>query len=386
MIASANSEEERERSAGREPGEDPGRLLDRGQGGRHRLIEGPTAAEPLVLAVYEEVLKAGGLPVVALSLEGQLAALLRATPPTPSSSGSRRFGVGRRGGRLPDRDRRRHQHPRALRRSRPERQTRASRRLGELMETTMARAAEGEHRWVYTIFPTNAYASDAEMSLADFEDFYFRACLADDPRSARRLGQGLARSASAWPSGPRAARRSASRRRGTDITLGIEGRTFIPCDGDHNMPDGEFFTGPVEDSVEGEVSFHLPAMIGGREVAGVRLRFEVGQGRRRDGRARRGVPDRAARHRRGRPPPRRARDRHQLRDRPRHPRRPARREDRRHRPPGGRRQLSRSPAASTRAPSTPTWSATCVAAARSRSTASCFRRTAASSSEPRRPD
>ena len=64
---------------------------------------------------------------------------------------------------------------------------------------------------------------------------------------------------------------------GTDITLGIAGRTFIPCDGEHNMPDGEFFTGPVEDSVEGEVSFHLPAVIGGREVAGVRLKFESGR-------------------------------------------------------------------------------------------------------------
>ena len=64
---------------------------------------------------------------------------------------------------------------------------------------------------------------------------------------------------------------------GTDIKLGIAGRKFIPCDGEHNMPDGEFFTGPVEDSVEGEVSFHLPAVIGGREVSGVRLRFEAGK-------------------------------------------------------------------------------------------------------------
>ena len=64
---------------------------------------------------------------------------------------------------------------------------------------------------------------------------------------------------------------------GTDIKLGIAGRKFIPCVGDNNMPDGEFFTGPVEDSVEGEVSFHLPAVIGGREVAGVRLRFEAGR-------------------------------------------------------------------------------------------------------------
>jgi aminopeptidase len=59
--------------------------------------------------------------------------------------------------------------------------------------------------------------------------------------------------------------------------MGIAGRTFVPSEGRHNMPDGEFFTGPVEDSVEGEVTFHLPASIGGREVAGVRLRFEAGR-------------------------------------------------------------------------------------------------------------
>ena len=64
---------------------------------------------------------------------------------------------------------------------------------------------------------------------------------------------------------------------GTDIKLGIAGRNFIPCVGDHNMPDGEFFTGPVEDSAEGEVTFHLPAVIGGREVSGVRLKFEAGK-------------------------------------------------------------------------------------------------------------
>ena len=43
------------------------------------------------------------------------------------------------------------------------------------------------------------------------------------------------------------------------------------------MPDGEFFTGPIEDSAEGEISFHLPATYAGREVAGVRFRFEGGQ-------------------------------------------------------------------------------------------------------------
>ena len=140
----------------------------------------------------------------------------------------------------------------------------------------MQRASVGEHRWVGTMYPTDAHAADAEMSLVDFEDFYFRACLADDPDPLgawKRASQECHRLAE-WIEGREQVRIVGD---GTDLTLGVAGRRFIPCDGEHNMPDGEFFTGPVEDSVEGEVSFHLPATIGGREVAGVRLRFEAGK-------------------------------------------------------------------------------------------------------------
>ena len=64
---------------------------------------------------------------------------------------------------------------------------------------------------------------------------------------------------------------------GTAITLNVSGRTFIAADGRHNMPDGEFFTGPVEDSAQGEVAFTYPAVYGGREVSGVKLRFDQGR-------------------------------------------------------------------------------------------------------------
>ena len=158
----------------------------------------------------------------------------------------------------------------------PERQTLRQAATGDLMTRAMKRSAEGDFRWCYTLFPTSAYASEAEMSLADYEDFYYGACLADDadPLTAwKRASEETTRLAE-WIEGHEEVRVTAP---GTDIRLGIAGRKFIPCDGDHNMPDGEFFTGPVEDSVEGEVSFHLPAVIGGREVSGVRLRFEAGK-------------------------------------------------------------------------------------------------------------
>jgi aminopeptidase len=144
------------------------------------------------------------------------------------------------------------------------------------METTMRRSAEGSYRWCLTLFPTEAYAADAEMSLRDFEDFYFRACLAEDgdPLGAWTRASEECRRLSDWIQGREEVHVTGP---GTDIRLGIAGRTFIPCVGDHNMPDGEFFTGPVEDSVEGEVTFHLPAVVAGREVVDVKLRFEAGK-------------------------------------------------------------------------------------------------------------
>ena len=125
-----------------------------------------------------------------------------------------------------------------------------------------------------------------------------------------------------------------------------------------------------------------PAGDGRRARGGGRApSLRVGKGRRRRRRARRGVPDQPAGHRRGCAPARRAGHRHQLRNRPRDPRRPARREDRRHRPHGRRRELSGVRRARTRAPSTRTSSATSGVAAGSRSTARRSRRTGASWSE-----
>jgi aminopeptidase len=158
----------------------------------------------------------------------------------------------------------------------PDRQTRRSQALGPLMAKAMERSAEGSFRWVYTLFPIAAYAAEAEMSLADYEDFYYGACLATDgePLTAWKRASDETHRLAEWTQGREEVHVSAP---GTDIRLGIAGRTFIPCDGEHNMPDGEFFTGPIEDSVQGEVTFHLPAVIGGREVSGVKLRFESGK-------------------------------------------------------------------------------------------------------------
>jgi aminopeptidase len=238
-------------------------------------IDGETAAAPLLLAVYEEVLKAGAHAVMNVALDGQIAAYFKhaADPQLEWISPFAEWMVDNVDVRIAIGA---STNTRELSGVPPEKQTKRQAATGPLMTRAMKRAAEGDFRWVYTLFPTSAYASEAEMSLADYEDFYYGACLADDgdPLSAwKRASEETVRLAD-WIEGHEEVRVTAP---GTDIKLGIAGRKFIPCDGRHNMPDGEFFTGPVEDSVEGEVSFHLPAVIGGREVAGVRLRFEAGK-------------------------------------------------------------------------------------------------------------
>jgi len=238
-------------------------------------IDGDVAAEQLLIAVFEQVLEAGAHPVVNVSLEGQGASYFKLASDaqldwiSPVSqwkveNADCQIAIGAS------------TNTRELSGVPPERQTRRRAATGPLMKRSMERAAEGSLRWVYTLFPTAAYASEAEMSLVDYEDFYFGACLATDaePLTAWERTSVETKRLAEWIQGKEEVRITAP---GTDLRLGIAERTFIPCTGEHNMPDGEFFTGPLEDSADGEISFHLPAVIGGREVSGVRLRFESGR-------------------------------------------------------------------------------------------------------------
>jgi aminopeptidase len=239
------------------------------------VIQSTTAAEPLVQAVYEEVLRAGGLPVMQLTTTGAQAAFydlagddqLDWVPPTAAWAAENadvRIAI------LGD------VNARELSNADPRKQARAQKARKPLMETSMRRSAAGEHRWAVTLFPTHAYASEAGMSLRDYEDFYYAACLATDgdPVTAWERQSDEVRRLAEWIEGKEEVRIQGD---GTDITLGVAGRRWIPCVGEHNMPDGEFFTGPIEDSASGVISFSFPASYGGRTVSGVRLRFEDGK-------------------------------------------------------------------------------------------------------------
>ena len=145
-----------------------------------------------------------------------------------------------------------------------------------LMKQFSQRAMRKEVRWVLTQFPCPALAQEANMSLRDFEDFVYKATFADqaDPVGAWQKMHDEQQRFIDWIAG-----KDQIQVKGpyVDLSLSINGRTFINADGESNMPSGEIFTGPVEDSVNGWIKFAYPAIAFGREVDGVELEFKNGK-------------------------------------------------------------------------------------------------------------
>ena len=150
----------------------------------------------------------------------------------------------------------------------------ASRR--ELTETMMRRSATGELRWVVTLFPTEAQAQDAEMSLREYEDFVYDAGMLTDPDPVARWQEFRVRQDKyiAWLKGKQ---RIHVKGPNCDLVVGITDRIFINSCGQRNFPDGEIYTGPEETITEGWVKFTYPAVYQQREVLGAELEFKQGR-------------------------------------------------------------------------------------------------------------
>jgi aminopeptidase len=145
----------------------------------------------------------------------------------------------------------------------------------DVMANYMRRSASGELRWTLTNFPCPAYAQEADMTLTEFENFVYKATFCDQPDPVKlwkELEADQARLVS-WLKGKKKVHLKSPY---IDLQLGIDGRTFINSSGTHNMPSGEIFTGPEENSAQGWVKFTYPAITGGREVHGVELEFKDG--------------------------------------------------------------------------------------------------------------
>jgi len=157
----------------------------------------------------------------------------------------------------------------------PARISRFRRAIQPFGEAYLDRYDQGELRWTVVGWPTQALAQSAEMGLRAYEAFVYRACGLDQPdpvaywtafrEQQERLVAWLADKKHAEVRGP-----------GIDLSFDFDGRLWVSCHGELNFPDGEIFTSPVEDSVNGTVAFNFPSVYQGFEVDGVKLRFEDG--------------------------------------------------------------------------------------------------------------
>lgn len=160
----------------------------------------------------------------------------------------------------------------------PIRQASRQKTIFSLLQAQLSRGADKSLRWVSTLYPTNAYAMEAGMGLGEYEDFVYRAMHADE---------GTRNPIAHWQAVKTDQQRIIERIEGhdlvelrgpnVDLKLSIKGRTFNNACGEHNLPDGEIYTGPVENSATGWVNYTYPAMYQGRIVDGVKLKFNEGQ-------------------------------------------------------------------------------------------------------------
>ncbi len=124
-------------------------------------------------------------------------------------------------------------------------------------------------RWVCTRFPNDAVAQEAGMSLADYEAFYYGACLLDWRAEAKKMAK-----VKALLDAAKIVRVVAEE---TDLTVSLEGRPGVASSGRHNMPDGEVFYAPVETESNGHILFTYPARCHGRDVEDIFLEFKGGR-------------------------------------------------------------------------------------------------------------
>ncbi len=145
-----------------------------------------------------------------------------------------------------------------------ERQKLVSRHLKAASDFTCNR-----RKWTVLAWPTPSMAQAAGMSTPDFEDFYFRCCLAD----YQTLSRGMQKIKSMMEATNEVHIVSP----GTDLTFSIKGIPAIPCAGDCNIPDGEVYTAPVRDSINGVLRYNAPSIYHGIPFDGVCFRFENGK-------------------------------------------------------------------------------------------------------------
>jgi len=245
------------------------------QPGQWVLINSHVIAEPLTNEVLRAVLEAGGLPQIILSSDDLVETSFRysnneqlswISPIVKTLYEEVDVLIALRA----------FENTKYLANIDPKKQQVQAQARQELMQTYMKRAASGDLKWTLTQYPCPAYAQDADMSLSEYQDFVHSATYTDqdDPVSEWERIHDEQQVVVDWLNGKKEVTVKSPN---VDLTLSVEGRTFINSDGTNNMPSGEVFTGPVEDSANGWVEFTYPAIEKGKEVSGIRLEFKDGK-------------------------------------------------------------------------------------------------------------
>ena len=158
----------------------------------------------------------------------------------------------------------------------PKKTARAQKSNAPLFKTLLRRIEKKQLAYCITLYPTNALAQEANMSLSDYREFVFEAGMLNtkDPVAKWKVEKKKQKKLADWLKGKN---KVILKGNDIDLTFSIKGRTFITAAGDMNFPDGEIFTSPVENSVNGWVRFKYPALFGGQEIENIELWFENGK-------------------------------------------------------------------------------------------------------------
>jgi len=239
------------------------------------LISGSPLAKPLISSVFQLALKRGAHPFIRLGLESlnEIYYTQATKDQLQYISPVDLFEMKTVDARLsiisPE-------NTRYMTHVDPNQQVIRSKAAKPLHDIFLKRAKDKDLRWCVTIFPTQASAQDADMSLHDYEEFVFKAAQIHkkDPKS---YWQQLGKEQHTIKKRLETKKKLRILAENTDLTLSVENRTWIPCYGKENFPDGEIFTGPVEQSAEGKITFSFPLVYGGRRVDDVTLYFKKGK-------------------------------------------------------------------------------------------------------------
>lgn len=245
--------------------------------GQRVVVSGPSIAEELFQAIYTEVLKAGGHPILVPSIEGTEELLYK------HGSEEQLLYVDEIKKKLiEDVDCRitifgdYNRKKLSLVDPKLVAKVNGSPAKKELMQIFMRRFAQGELNWVVVPYPCHSFAQEANMDLFSYSEFVRKALFLDkeDPiqewndieKNQDKIVEILNKVDKIQVLGE-----------DTDLLLSVKGRKWINCSGHNNLPDGEVYTAPIEDSVNGRIRFTYPGIYQGKEIENIYLEFKDGK-------------------------------------------------------------------------------------------------------------